>query len=337
MPINLIWGDDLTACERKAEDLINEIVDPNWMSINLSKIDGSDISNANRALEEVRTPPLGSGGRVVLVKNSPFCNACPNELANILEASIESIPKNSFLLLFNKSKPDGRLRTTKLIQKLIKLNKASEYKFVLPAFWDQEGQLKLIEHVAKSLGLKLEPEAITFLIESIGTDSARLYSELEKVSLLASANESKNNNNYLLITLDKVQSLIDGLSTNALQISDSLLREDIGEAIARFESLLNSGEPALRILATLTSQVRGWLWVSLLEEEGEKDVGLIAKKAGIANPKRIYVMRKQLRGKNTKQFLQLLSKLLEIEAALKKGAKPGDAFKESLLQENAFS
>ena len=50
----------------------------------------------------------------------------------------------------------------------------------------------------------------------------------------------------------------------------------------------------MRIVATLTGQIRGWLWVSLLEQQGERDVAVIAKAAGIGNPKRIYVMRKQL-------------------------------------------
>ena len=34
-----------------------------------------------RALEEVQSAPLGSGGRVVLVRRSPFCNGCSIELA----------------------------------------------------------------------------------------------------------------------------------------------------------------------------------------------------------------------------------------------------------------
>ncbi|MFL0732735.1 MAG: DNA polymerase III subunit delta, partial [Prochlorococcus sp.] len=89
--------------------------------------------------------------------------------------------------------------------------------------------------------------------------------------------------------------------------------------------------PALRIVATLTGQIRGWLWVSLLEQQGERDVNVIAKAAGIGNPKRIYVMRKQLQGRPPQRFLKLLSRLLEVEAALKRGALPGDAFRDGLI------
>jgi len=90
-------------------------------------------------------------------------------------------------------------------------------------------------------------------------------------------------------------------------------------------------EPALRIVAALSSQIRGWLWVSLLDAQGEQDVAVIAKAAGIGNPKRIYVMRKQIRGRPPGRFLRLLSQLLEVEAAVKRGSDPGDAFRDGFL------
>ncbi|MFM7550955.1 MAG: DNA polymerase III subunit delta, partial [Cyanobacteriota bacterium] len=97
------------------------------------------------------------------------------------------------------------------------------------------------------------------------------------------------------------------------------------------DALLAANEPALRIVAALSSQIRGWLWVALLDQKGEQDVNAIAKAAGIGNPKRIYVMRKQIRGKPPARFLRLLSQLLEVEAALKRGADPGDAFRDGFL------
>lgn len=69
----------------------------------------------------------------------------------------------------------------------------------------------------------------------------------------------------------------------------------------------------------------------LLEQQGERDVAVIAKAAGIGNPKRIYVMRKQLQGRSSQRCLSLLGRLLNVEAALKRGAQPGDAFRDGLL------
>ena len=68
-----------------------------------------------------------------------------------------------------------------------------------------------------------------------------------------------------------------------------------------------------------------------LKQEGEKDVNVIAKAAGIGNPKRIYILRKQVKSQSPRVFLQLLSQLLEIEAAIKNGLGPKEAFRDGFL------
>jgi DNA polymerase-3 subunit delta len=42
-------------------------------------------------------------------------------------------------------------------------------------------------------------------------------------------------------------------------------------------------------------------------------------------------MRKQIRGRAPERFLQLLSRLLDVEADLKRGAAAGDAFRDGFL------
>ena len=335
MPIHLIWGDDEAGTNREIDKLITQIVDSTWASLNTSRINGDDILSANKALEEIRTPPFGSGGRVIVVKKHPFCNGCSMDLGAKFTNSIESIPNNCHLILQNIKKPDSRLKTTKILKDLMKSNKEiTEKSFILPSVWDDYGKKELIERTAEELGLNIKEDAIYELINAIGNDSARLNSELEKLSLYAESRRDKNINTdaQILISKENIIHLTTGLSTNALQVADSLLSDNIGEALFRIDALLNDGEPALRILASLTSQVRGWLWVSLLDQRGETDIKFIAKTAGIANPKRIYVIRKQIKQKTPSLFLNLLGLLLEIEVSLKKGVNPSHAFKDTLLQ-----
>ncbi len=333
MPIHLIWGDDSTAIERETKRLVETIVDSSWASINLSRLDGADLGQAKQALEEARTPAFGSGGRLIIVKRSPFCNNCTVEISHLFEDSLDLIPDNSHLVLINSSKPDGRLKSTKVLRKLIKFNQCLEKSFLLPAFWDQQSQKEYINKMADELGLSLEENAAVSLVEAIGNDSSRLRSELEKLTLYASiGNESNQDSKELKITNEMVNLLIDGVSTNSLKVGDSLLSNDWGEALERLDTLIDSGEPALRILATLIGQVRGWLWITLLEETGERDVAIIAKAAGIANPKRIYILRKQIQGKPPSHFLMLLSNLLDIETAIKRGGGAKDAFKDALVK-----
>ena len=328
-----MWGDDSGSRDRAIESLVNKIVDPTWISMNLSRIDGRDSGEINKVFDDIRTLPFGAGSRAVIVQSNPFCNNCSIALGNKFIDVIELIPEQNHLILSQSIKPDGRLKTTKFLKKLIETRKIEEKIFVLPAIWDQAGQRRLVLQAVNELNLSIEEDAIFALIDKIGNDSSRIFSELEKISLLQ---ESKNRENHiskekLIIKANTVNELIAEISTNTFEIGDCLLEEKKGEAIAKIEALLNAGEPPLRILASLTTQTRGWLWVSLLEKEGQKDVGFIAKAAGIANPKRIYVIRKQIIGKPSNLFINLLGYFLEIEAALKKGVPASHAFKDNLL------
>jgi DNA polymerase-3 subunit delta len=179
------------------------------------------------------------------------------------------------------------------------------------------------------MGLAVEPAAAEALAEAIGSDSARLASELEKLSLYAGS--GKDGGPGAAITAAAVAALIGSHATSSLQVGDALLAGRPADAIALSDALLEANEPALRIVASLSSQIRGWLWVALLERSGERDPAAIAKAAGIGNPKRIYVMRKQIQGRSPEQMLKLLGQLLEVEAALKRGADPGEAFRDGFL------
>jgi DNA polymerase-3 subunit delta len=318
MPIHLYWGDDEASRNRAVESLIAAVVEPAWQSINLTRLDGNDPAQAAQSLSEARTPPLGGGERVVVVQRSPFCGVCPAELAALLQDSLGLIPEQCHLVLVSPGKPDARLRTTKALKEL-----AKERSFLLPAAWDGSGQLELVRQTAQALGHAVAPEAVEALAEAIGSDSARLASELEKLALYCGERP---------IDRAAVAALVGSHATTSLKVGDALLTGDLGEAIGLLDDLVAAGEPSLRIVAALTSQIRGWLWVSLLEDHGEQDVAVIAKAAGIGNPKRIYVMRKQIRGRPARRFLELLGQLLEVEAALKRGAEPGDAFRDGFLR-----
>ncbi|WP_413678758.1 DNA polymerase III subunit delta [Prochlorococcus sp. MIT 0916] len=336
MPIHLIWGDDYEASNRKIQEIIETVIDPVWKSFNHSQIDGNDPTQNFKALEEVQSPPLGSGGRVVLIRRSPFCNSCSIELANKLEQAIKLIPDKTHLILNNSNKPDKRLKTTKLIQNSIQKDKNSQEKsFILPLPWDINGQRNLVKNILHRLNLKMNHEAIDLIVESIGNDSSLINTELQKLTLLAEAvNEKFTEKEPLEIQKELVKKLIHNNSTNALEIANLLLKGERITALEKIQSLLQNGEPALRLITTLTGQSRGWLWVHLLDAQGNQDVKEMAKIAGIANPKRIFVIRKQLHGKSLETLLTLMKEFLKIEASIKSGTNPIDSFKDNLLTQS---
>lgn len=315
--MHFYWGDDTTALEQAVAALVQKVLDPAWESFNLQRLDGQQGDTATLALTTVRMAPFGSGGRLVHVANSPFCERCPPELLTVLTATLPQIPPDCHLLLTSTHKPDGRLKSTKLLQK-----EATVKRFPLPAVWDSRGQRQMVQRAAKAAGVTMEPAAEAALAEAVGSDNGRLMGELEKLDLYSDGKR---------VTIAAVEALVGTTSHTSLQVGEALLHNNVPTALHLLDELLRANEPALRIQASLVSQVRGWLWVALMTAAGEKDAQTIANAAGFGNPKRVYVLQRQVRGCPPSWLQELLAVLLDLEWALKQGTPPRQAFREHLL------
>jgi len=322
MPIQIIWGNDTKSCENEIENIINSNISKQWESFNLSKLDGNDENQVFKALEEMQNAPFGDGSRIILLKNNPIFNIKNDKFAAKFESSAQNIPDSTFLILFCINKPDARMKTTKFLKKLLKSKKAFESSYSLPDTWDYESQIRYVEEISKNLNINLDENAAQAIIESIGTESTKLDNELRKVVLYLSA---RNNN---LLTVKDVELIFFEKQSNIFKIIDSLIEKKISQSLNDINTLINQGEPPLRLIAGLTSQIRIHTIVLLLSNEN--DLSKISQIAGIANPKRIFFIRKKIKHCDPKFLINLMIKLLEIEFFLKKGKNPINVFTENL-------
>ena len=322
MPIQIIWGNDTKSCENKIEKIIKSNISEQWESFNLSKLDGNDENQVFKALEEVQNAPLGDGSRIILLKNNPIFNTKNDKFATKFESSSQNIPDSTFLILFGINKPDARIKTTKFLKKLLKSKKAFETSYNLPDIWDYESQVRYVEEISRNLNINLDKNAAQAIIESIGTESTNLDNELRKALLFLS---TKNKN---LLTVEDIQSIFFEQQTNIFKIIDSLIEKEISQSLKDINNLINKGEPPLRLIAGLTSQIRIHTIVLLLKDEN--DLSKISQLAGIANPKRIFFIRKKIKNCDPKYLINLMIKLLDIELFLKRGSNPINVFTENL-------
>ena len=327
MPIIVIWGDDQSKCDNEVERIIAQNVSQLWRTLNVSKFNGEDINQVFQALDEVQTPPLGDGSRVILIKNNPIFNNKDDLLQKKFELHALSIPNSTFLLLQSNQKPDGRVNSTKFLKKLINDNLGKEISYKLPDFWDSEKQNAYVESISKDLNITLDKGASQTIIESIGLDTLRLKNELEKVSLYLNAKQK--NKGEIMITSDNIKEIFNDHQSNIFTIISLLLKNDISQSLIEINNLINKGEPPLRLLAGLTSQLRMHTIVLLLYNE--QDIGEISKLAGIVNPKRIYYIRKNVKQCSAKFLIDIMIKLLNIESSLKRGNDPLNVFTENLM------
>ena len=322
MPIQIIWGNDIQSCENEIEKIINSNISRQWESFNLSKLDGNEENQVFKALEEVQNAPFGDRSRIILLKNNPIFNIKNDKFAAKFESSTQNIPDSTVLILFCINKPDSRMKTTKFVKKLVKSKKAFESSFNLPDFWDYESQVRYIEEISKNLNINLDKNAAQAIIESIGTESTKLDNELRKALLYLSA-INKN-----LLTVKDIESIFFEQQSNIFKIIDSLIAKDISQSLNAIHNQINQGEPPLRLIAGLISQIRIHTIVLLLADEN--DLSTISQLAGITNPKRIFFIRKKIKNCDPNFLINLMIKLLDIESSLKRGNNPINVFTENL-------
>lgn len=308
MPVYVFWGEDEYSMQRAIADLRDRTLDPDWASFNYEKIPPEQPDGVVQALNQAMTPPFGMGKRLVWLADTTVCQRCSEELLAELERTLPAIPDATVLLLTMAGKPDGRIRSTKLLQKHAEIR---EFGTIPP--WKTELLEKRVKQVAQAVGVTLSPQAVTLLAEAVGNDTRQLYTELEKLRLFAEAGEKA-------VDEQAVTALVTATTQNSLQLAEAILRGDTGRAIALVADLFNRNEPALRIVATLVGRFRTWLWVKLMLEAGERDEKAIARAAEVSNPKRIYFLQKEVRPVSLRGLRDSLAILLELEVGLKQGA-----------------
>jgi DNA polymerase III subunit delta len=309
MPVYVYWGEDDFSIEKAIALLRSRILDPNWISFNYTPISPDQPDAPIIALNQVMTPIFGAGGRLVWLMNTTICQNCPENVLTELQRTLAVIPEDSFLLLTTRNKPDERLKSTKLLKQY-----AKEFReFPLIPTWKTELLLQSVNQAAQIVGVKLSAKCAELIAESVGNDTRLLYNELEKLRLYTEGSNQP-------LDVDIVARLVRNTTHNSFQLADAIIIGDTAKALATLADLMNASEPGLRIVATLISRFRTWLWVKIMIESGERNQQAIAQAAEIGNPKRVYFLQQEIKSVSLPQLISTLPLLLELEVSIKQGA-----------------
>ncbi|HIK04634.1 MAG TPA: DNA polymerase III subunit delta [Trichormus sp. M33_DOE_039] len=309
MTIYFYWGEDDFAIEKAVATLRDRVLDAMWTSFNYTAFLPDQNDAVIAALNQVMTPPFGTGGRLVWLINTTVCQQCPENVLAELTRTLPVIPENSYLLLTSSNKPDERLKSTKLLKQY-----ATEFReFPLIPPWKTELLIQAVNQAAQTVGVKLTAKSAEVLAEAVGNDTRLLYNEIEKLRLYAGGSNQP-------VDEDTVTLLVRNTTQNSLQLAAAIRTGDTVKALTVVADLVNAAEPELRIIATLVGQFRTWLWVKLMLESGERNPQAIAKAAEVGNPKRIYFLQQEVQSLSLRQLISCLPLLLELEFMFKKGS-----------------
>ena len=187
---------------------------------------------------------------------------------------------------------------------------ASEHGKVIQSMLPRGAALvSWIKRRAQSIGVSINEEAATLLANYIGNQLRLLANELAKLATYVGDGGT--------ITVDDVRQLSAQVQeARIFDLTDALAQRNQKQALTILHDLLADGEPPIRLISTIITQVRSLLLVKELSQKGMR-AAQIATTMGIAP----FVAEKAARqvGKFTPTQLEhAYRQLLATDAALKR-------------------
>lgn len=217
----LHWGDDRLTLAEAQQALIDRIVDPDWASTNLLRLDGGSAADA---LGYAGTPPFGMGGRLVIVSlDGDGAQAFLDHLAELWDTHA---PMAGNALLVEVPSIDRRRKGIKTLE-----SRMTVRAFALPKSWDAHKTLgPWIDGRLALKGGSIAADARAALIDACGVDTARIAVELDKLMLWQGGQAR--------ITLQAVEALVAATEADVFGLLSSLAAGDKAGALVEAHQLL---------------------------------------------------------------------------------------------------
>ncbi len=162
---------------------------------------------------------------------------------------------------------------------------------------------------AKSRGVKVSPEATSLLANFIGNHLRMLANEIDKLATYVGEGKTINADDVRKLSAQVQEARI-------FDLTDALAQRNRKQALNILHDLLSDGEPPIKLISTITSQVRSLLLVKELAQKGMRS-SAIASTIGMAP----FIAEKALRQVGNFTLPQLegaYRQLLSTDAALKR-------------------
>lgn len=242
--------------KREALDALRQnLLPPGLEQLNDVTLEGV---TAQQIIDAAETMPMMCDRRIVVVRDwAPLLpGKSKNEDAETerLQQWLENTPDTCATVFYMRTEPDGRKKAASLLKK-----KATMVSF--DSLTDSE-LLKWSLKRLKPSGKKISAQAVNTLVFMAGRDLTRLSGELDK---LTSYVEDRPE-----ISESDVREIVSAsLEYNVFELLNRLLEGNVGEAQKMTNSLLQSGQTAIGIIAMLTRQLRQLTHMRLAADSGE--------------------------------------------------------------------
>jgi len=310
--IFVLAGKQTALVDAECDKLLDKLIEPSERVTGLFKVDPAEVT-VSQVLDELRTLPFLTNKRVVLIRGADkFVSANRPVLEKYFD---NPSPTGIFVLTVNTW--DAR---TKLAKKLPAAGR------LINVIQPKRGQLpqRLVQYSRDAHGKNLGRDTAFLLVELAGEDMPRLYSEIDKLALLADSERT--------ITSAHVESLVGhNRLFNAFNVIDACLAGNPGRAVSRLRNMFAEDRSTeFTVVGAFAFHFRRMFNAKALLEKG-MGTGQVAKQLGIWNNSEGFFS--QVRRMPLKKIGELLQGLAEMDYAIKTGrTKPQVAVERLVLR-----
>ena len=265
-PVYLITGNEDFLRRKAIESIVAAVVSEDEPDMALERIDGASTP-LPAILDTARSLPLflaiaDGPVRVVLVRDFDPGGAVE---ADLLEEYLAA-PVESTCLVFDAPSLDARRKSAKLLTQ-------HATKVACDPPRRESDVRRWIESSAQARSFEIEPQAVTYLLEMVGTDLQQLNQELDKVGLFAAGGGR--------LAAQDLESLLGRSREHSVfELTDALVEGKGNGALRVLNRLLDDGEEPTRILAMVSWVVRQLISARDLSDRGCPEKELLQQLGG---------------------------------------------------------
>jgi DNA polymerase-3 subunit delta len=236
-PFYLLVGEEHYLMREALDKLISVIVPQAEKSFNLEILDAGEVK-ANKLKEAMGTLPFLGGRRLAVIRNFQEFKGLGDE------AGFESYfgnPDPSIVIVVTASALDKKKKLHTLLYKYAKVVELDKLAKGETRAW--------ISRRMAGLEKTIEDQAVTYLMERVGTDLSSLHNELEKA--YAYVGERKR------ITVEDLAALVGDLHLDSVfGLVDAVGEKNLDTALKTLKNIMAHGSAPLAILGMLARQLR---------------------------------------------------------------------------------
>ncbi len=303
MAVYFFYGDEDYNIELELEKMSSKL-NPDFKSMSLQTFDNPNFSTLITAL---RTTPMMFGDMLIIINAEEYLLSNRNffedsELSEIEEA-LNNTPASLNIVFVVKlprdenKKPDSRRKLYKILSKHnVKFPAFKSYKTAEITGW--------IKMQAKKKDIVLEDNAVSLLIEQIGSNLREFNTELDKLKLIAYPEKK--------VTQKMVEDICIS-NEDLFNFTELIMKSERDRALLEFNKLLDKKHP-LEILSAVQTMLKKW--IILKTKSSTSTPAELSKLTG----QHEFVVKQtlqKLKNTNTGDLVRLKQNLFEAEFKIK--------------------